>query len=380
MPHPVPHWTLGLLGMVAAAACSSSGDGNRAQTTPDAASDVAASGARSDGSIASGGSMGGSGGSRGSGGAGGGSQGGLQEAGTAGTAADGGPDGAIAGGADAGGATTDGATVDAAGCDCVETPPPGWSGPVLFALVASTAAQPSCPTGLPSRRALHEGLDVEPAACGCSCTTPGVFCGAFRIRTSNGSCAGGGTSAGLLAQGECITVSETGIFRLEAPAPNIVGTCSPQPTVSAPPVSWQGAAIACGGATEACAGGVCLPERAAPFDALCIHRDGDEPCPTSGRFTERSVVHGGADDTRGCSACTCGAASGSCLGRVDFRTGSCAGSIVGTAMPGACTSGSISPSHAVIAGASSPGSCPPASVGPTGTITPAEPVTFCCEP
>ncbi len=310
------------------------------------------------------------------GGAGGASTGGSSSGGTGGSSASGGSAGVGGSGASAGAAGSAGAG-GSTSCDCVAPPPPAWTGPVLLAEVGPTGSLPGCPTDLPTQQTFNRTLTVPATSCDCECSTPSVFCGAFRIRESGSLCPAGGTSAGLLAQGECITMSASGIFRLDAPNP-VLGMCTAMPTVDTPAPTWQSTAVACGGATNTCATGVCVPQSGS-FDRLCIHRNGDEACPAGG-YTERSVFYGGFDDTRGCSTCTCGTATGSCSGRVDLKTGSCTGTIVDSAASGACTSGSVSPTHAVLASFASSGSCQESTVTATGTVAERDPVTFCCEP
>ena len=76
-----------------------------------------------------------------------------------------------------------------------------------------------------------------------------------------------------------------------------------------PATSWTGAAIGC--APEAalerdgCANDeVCAPEPDGE-GTLCVYREGEHACP-DGDYDDRRVYFTELDDTRNCSACSCG--------------------------------------------------------------------------
>jgi hypothetical protein len=127
---------------------------------------------------------------------------------------------------------------------------------------------------------------------------------------------------------------------------------------------------------------------------LCVMMDGEiDVCP-SGFETERFLTHRSADDTRTCSACSCGAPSGGSCGGGSYdilrnadilcTTFVCSmflcpqGSVTGTT----CQSiGNISDpnygrkdSNPV----ATPGTCAPSGGNPSGAFVPEEPVTVCC--
>jgi hypothetical protein len=101
-------------------------------------------------------------------------------------------------------------------------------------------------------------------------------------------------------------------------------------------------------------------------------------------YTDPSQV----DDTRGCSACTCGAATGGCsfVGTMN-RYGSTCPNLIPTGLPSlmlpqACTtftsnSGGLASFAAVLA-APNPGTCDPDGGQPVGGATPTVPPTRVC--
>lgn len=108
-----------------------------------------------------------------------------------------------------------------------------------------------------------------------------------------------------------------GIVLGNDPAPNITGSCTPDPSVQPTPAGFDTRTIACGtfeAIAEGCGDGLCVPQPAAPYDSdVCIWAEGDLECPAG--FDDRTVYHSDFTDTRSCSACSCGGPSGSCEGQ-----------------------------------------------------------------
>jgi hypothetical protein len=151
---------------------------------------------------------------------------------------------------------------------CIAAAPAGWTGYAAL-YDGPTAGAPSCAAPLSTMLAPGNAeLTAAPATC-----TP-CTCG-----PSNGvACAAGGGAA---------VISAPAFARLG------IG-CASQTTVA-------------GG----CTADVCQPRPIAPFaTGLCIRQAGDQPCPGGTPYTDRHVFFAGVDDTRGCTACACGAPSG----------------------------------------------------------------------
>jgi hypothetical protein len=128
---------------------------------------------------------------------------------------------------------------------------------------------------------------------------------------------------------------------------------------------------------------VCAPAPEAAFGhGLCIAQAGDVACPATG-YTKRVRFFAGDNDTRGCSACTCGTVNGAtCAGSLTTFTStdaSCAGSPITYQLPFTCDPGQ-QPGDFRLTLTASGGGCSPSMVTPTGAAVPSQPTTFCCAP
>ena len=113
---------------------------------------------------------------------------------------------------------------------------------------------------------------------------------------------------------------------------------------------------------------------------MCIYQAGNLACP--GGYTNKSVFYEGFDDTRGCSACTCGTATGNCAGTgtVSLHNKDDCTDDVKTITLGSCDT-AVTATHAKYNdGPATNVTCPPAPGAgmATGAATPKNPVTFCC--
>ena len=131
-----------------------------------------------------------------------------------------------------------------------------------------------------------------------------------------------------------------------------------------------------------------------PGFALCIFHEGDEDCPTDPEnvFTEKHVFYNGVQDDRQCSACSCGAPTGSaCTATISIYKGnnltcnpptfaqipvsSEGPACLNIQLPGqALGSKSAGPTTYL------PGTCPPMGGDASGSAIPTKPDTFCCRP
>ncbi len=167
------------------------------------------------------------------------------------------------------------------------------------------------------------------------------------------------------------------------------GSCAPSATDFPNKSSFQQRIDACGADTSSgsCgAGKVCIPTSAGTANqSLCVRHDGDVPCP-SGWST---VVQGyaSANDTRACSACSCG--DGTTCGDSHYTfysTNDCTSSaisstaVVGTVQCTNVTAEAGLGTGSVEAALPQPkGTCPPGGGGATGMVTPMSPFTYCCQ-
>ena len=238
----------------------------------------------------------------------------------------------------------------------------------------------------------------DPAQCSCTCQLKDTSCkGSYSLQNYAQAacpappCAGGSNSLEFgtcysYISGTCSTANTAPVvaWKVSVTATSSASCAPVENNVAPPSPSWKSAVLGCGSLSLApggCAGGnVCVPQPGAPFaSGACVRQAGDLPCP-AGPYTKRRVVYGGADDTRGCSACSCGTPSGgSCQGTLALRSGvGCTGNNLGSgSVPGCVTK--PAGSGYFVANASLVGAtCQQSGGAPTGTVTPTGPTTVCC--
>jgi len=168
----------------------------------------------------------------------------------------------------------------------------------------------------------HRDMTAANAVCTCTGTVTGAKC-AVNARvyttTSNGCTLKAGFNAVALDSNGCtaeVGATATDVF---VPTPTFTqGTCKyAAPTVTRPAAVFGKETISCGlpaaGACENRADCVATPIPDAPFTRICIHKDGDELCP-SADYAVRFVTYKNIDDQRGCDATCAGTAAGGTCG------------------------------------------------------------------
>jgi hypothetical protein len=271
---------------------------------------------------------------------------------------------------------------------CVTTPPAGWNGPVVL-YDGDPAAVPACPPEHPNTAYEgHGDLVPEPAECAaCVCDPPAITCQTKLLSfQDDAACTMAGTPVSQPTPGNCLMISPMGSpVAVTADAPTaIAGACSPSGgAATLPPPKWQRAGLACsgGGLGLGCgAGKVCTSAGEAPFVAgICVYRSGDVACPSSypdkHKFTD-SVV-----DTRDCTGCTCGGATGSCAVTTKvYSNASCNGGALDVPNDGSCVPVTGNPSSIQI-DLTKTGTCPPSGGQAVGSIVAgALATTVCCAP
>lgn len=276
---------------------------------------------------------------------------------------------------------TDGSTpadvVDApsgGSCTCMPQAPSGWT------LVVMSTSRTSClGAWAASPSTSHDGLSAPPATCGCSCGAPSASACTYGLtvgQSCNFGCSGGCTSTSNLypASNACVAASAGGsVYTVLGSAGGAGGSCAPQPSANAAAALWAHTALACSpslpiGAASCGSGNACVPAAPSGF-TVCAEQAGDLTCP----FGTKQLEYAGVSDTRGCSSCTCGSASGfSCGGTLNgYSSSNCTGSAVAVANCGTAV-------NSMMYVASPSGSCSPSSATATGSASPTGPVTFCC--
>jgi hypothetical protein len=231
----------------------------------------------------------------------------------------------------------------------------------------------------------YDGLNAPAATCGCSCGAPqGVECSAVNVSASSG-CASGTTCVGTMPGHQCVAwnVGSPGGSACSATPPSAQvtgGSCAASPSTTVPVAMWSGQARACSPPAGACAGGACTTPALDPSFKLCVEQQGEQSCPAG--WSQQHVEYATANDTRGCSACSCGALSGvSCdpmasappISDVSFYSDSQC-----TTLPTSYLCSTPYP-YARYEPTPTGGSCAPSTVAPTGSATASGAVTFCCQ-
>ncbi|HEX8796330.1 MAG TPA: hypothetical protein VF765_35510 [Polyangiaceae bacterium] len=284
---------------------------------------------------------------------------------------------------------------------CVPGVPVGWSGPVE--LYDGTITPPPCDSGFSSMPTYdgNDQLTAPAATCGCSCDgATGVQCAAptLSVYSLMGCAASDLCATHVLGAGQCASIDFSsgcggGPTLVELALPEGAasgGSCSPQPSKALPPTSWSAAGRACAPASPPApancpAQSVCAPRSSSPYlQGLCIMHDGDAACPALG-YSVKHVLYAGIDDTRDCTACTCGGVTGSSCTTtlLTFPPGTpgCTATPNTLTAPVTCSTGiPAQQSNALLKMGATGGTCTPGNVQPTGSATPAGPTTFCCLP
>lgn len=247
--------------------------------------------------------------------------------------------------------------------------------------------KPGCatPYTLPEVEA-HAGLNAAPAACGCGePVVEGARCTAnVRLWATNTCNSGTPLLDGVVASDGCHVV-RTFRSHLDLSQPAFKqGTCTfPSETKTVPPSTVEKMHVACGlpqvASCAARADCVAAPLPTAPFARLCIHKEGEELCP-SADYAKRFVAYKTIDDQRGCSACSASIDGGKC--GTQYGVGGCdAGTSPTTRDYDDCIDhpGLGAQINIRATGPTGVTCTKAAGIGlPIGAASSTEPVTFCC--
>jgi hypothetical protein len=277
----------------------------------------------------------------------------------------------------------------AMGTTCAPPVPSGWTGPLV--LWEGSGGAPQCGTGYD--RVFEGGANqtMAGAQCSCACSLTGATC-SDPVLSAQKTCRGMSCGMTSLPQGACADLSA---FSAMCTVPSVSGstatggTCGADASMNVPSWGWGLLGVACAPSALPDAGcgpgGQCMPTPPSPFGAsICVQQAGAVGCPGGG-YSTRHVFYGGASDTRGCSACTCGSLSGvDCNANahvVVWATTGCDGgaSLEISPLPSACSSPAFRPLGATFVTTPS-GGCTPVGGQPTGAIVPQNAMTICCTP
>jgi hypothetical protein len=283
-----------------------------------------------------------------------------------------------------------------------------WETPTLL-WVGPEDQAPECPRG-PTTISYEGHADlVAPNVCeACTCEPPTGSCALpSTLKASMSTC--GHFDDGPLTSfnaptpwdGSCDSTTQTPSGAAHSltidPIAMTENGCAVGPPVAAKVVSlrWDTFARGCdvGIPTGRLERSACLP--AAPIALgfkACIFFNGESDCPNDAPgnvFTERHVFYQGVKDDRQCSACTCGAPTGSaCTATVSiYKNPMCSGLLDQKTISSsseACTDiqlpGQVLGSKSAGPTTYLPGMCPPGGGDGSGIAIPTNPTTLCCRP
>jgi hypothetical protein len=282
-----------------------------------------------------------------------------------------------------------------AGYSCTDAPPAGWAGPLAY-WDAVAMTRPSCAgnyTGAATD--LMSGISAPPATCGCSCSGSGPeVCGNAPggLWDGNGSCNVACPGAVSVQNGgACLPTGcnpATTIVSASFPKLAATGlTCNGNLAKMVPAVSWSTLARTCAFSLPSQEGGcgaskLCVTAPTSPFGGPCITQSGDLTCPNG--YPTKHLQYAGANDTRGCTACTCNTTPGTCTGGITFyATNNCQMFVGQISLGTNCSAVSSQPVGSMAANGNfflfPGGSCAANAVSPNGTATEAMPTTICCK-
>jgi hypothetical protein len=276
---------------------------------------------------------------------------------------------------------------------CVPDVPSGWEGPLE--VYSGSAGPPACTTYFAQSVGAYDVLQAPAATCGCSCGGSTTTCNPPGISFSDSMTCGSVASCATayLSPNVCTHVDErsacVGSALLDITmlaGSSTSGPCAPQPMSTVPPYTWGTQARGCVSTVapaqvDCSSGQICAPKPETGFATkLCISHAGDVICPGGG-YGVKHLYYTAVDDTRSCTNCTCGGATG----------GSCDFTVTGyTSTTSSCTGGAIIYGNGTkCAGVQQPGdfrmtvmstggTCAPSTSTATGTAAPIDPVTVCC--
>lgn len=277
--------------------------------------------------------------------------------------------------------TTDTGDLECGAGTCGSPADAGWFGPAVYARVTPGAALPSCTPEYPDAGpTLLDGFqDPGPAACECSCElTQAPNCNPnFRgtMDLIGNYCGYNSVAVTPACTNQSFVRAQVSAFGYGA------GVCEETESEEIPPIPWNATIRTCRvpeNALSCSDGGVCLPAQPEGFeDNWCMYKQGDHECP-AGPYGNKSIFWSGAEDTRGCSNCTCGTSGTSCSDtQVEiYDLPNCEGAPSTTITAGgAC----MMVTGQSFAGSSASASCPVTTMAePVGSVAPMGEFTFCC--
>ena len=273
---------------------------------------------------------------------------------------------------------------------CVTGAPNGWAGPAAVVRDKNRLPAPPCdsPFDVSAPIVGYADLVAPPAECACECDAIDADCSTIELVADAAPACDTPSPAGALGTNfACLNTMDSVTGYVQALSPTLTqGVCAPDPTSMVPAAVFAQRRTICDAELEAIEGcapdEVCAPQPAEPFaDQLCVWSAGDLPCPVGLGYDARELLYAQHDDTRGCTACSCGEIGGTCTGTVALWSGAdCNGSqLAELTIGGACEAVPIAPLTATIENLAPAATCGQASgAQPAGQAVGTEPLTLCC--
>lgn len=272
---------------------------------------------------------------------------------------------------------------------CVPVAPEGWSGPGAIAQGDNTGEPPMCPASFDAVAYLaYAELVAAPSQCDCACDPINPQCDGPVLAFDDAAACDSAQEQVLQEGGNCsgFFTAIDGYYAADPPAV-VSGACGADPSSVTPPAEFSTRTTLCVATPieigDGCSTGeVCAAVPDAPFEApACIWIAGDVPCPAGSAFEARTLLHQDIADTRGCTACECGAIGGTCTATIEvYDEQLCGGVTLGQLETGAACEQIAGDGHSArVIGIQPEATCSVASgAQPAGAAVPDAPITVCC--
>ena len=293
------------------------------------------------------------------------------------------PDATVEDGPDGGDLAPDAAPSSKCPLNCLPPAPAGWTGPSAIYDGPFAGAPVDCPEQYTIAEVLAK-REIAVADTTCQCGSP-TFAGAscdFTTTDYTGSPCQFGVTTTKQKSGGCFQHAGTSV-KIASAVLTTSGTCAfPTPVATKPEPVPGKATKACGlPQTASCSTDrpdcTATPIPSSPFTRLCIHKPGDQACP-SADYAVKIVSYLDVTDDRGCTACTGTATGGSCPTTFGWSNMNFCANFVGTARAIGSTCWPVEGSRLTFFNPTGMTCNVATQAAPAGAVEPTEPVTFCC--
>jgi hypothetical protein len=279
------------------------------------------------------------------------------------------------------------------GFECADMLPDGWTDHALVYVSPAGGPGPTCPNGDKPEKLFADPTGAPHTCSMCDCSLAGAACSAPAITCYHlsSACSSADTFTFQASNNQCVVddkapvaEDQPGSCKLTGdPIPVAMGSCMTTGGSPIAPDDWGLDVHACPAIKDtSCAGGGTCIESAPADAAICIWRLGTDPCPPA--WPNPIQAYASAEETRGCTSCTCGpttctgghytaiddlACDPASVNKVTINSTNC--TAANMIFDGATAS--LQPVTAAV----NPVAC--SGGAPTGEFTPQDPRIFCCK-